>query len=263
MNIRLFLLALTTAVALRAADSVPVFNATLTMGKEHRFVLVSEVGKTSSWLKLGDAFEGYTLKAFDAATSTLDLERDGKTIHVNLVGDAAVKNVATPTRATLADAEALLNKMHFEDLIEKSLAQQKKAMAAMVDQIGAQNNRPGVDKEDFVAFQKKLMDQVMSALNAGEMKNDVAKIYSEVFSKEEMDGLAAFYSTPTGEALIAKQPEVQQKMQAVVMPRIMAMMPKIQQMSKDFATEQKAKAQAAQGMTPVAPPPTAPPPGTP
>ncbi len=262
MKLRLLLLALAASAALRAADGLPVFNATLTMGKEHRFVLVSEAGKTSSWLNLGDAFEGYTLKAFDATTSTLDVERDGKTAHLNLASDAAVKNAPLPTHATLADAEALLNKMHFEEMIEKSLAGQRKAMANMVDQMAAQTNRPGVNKEDFVAFQKKLMDEMMSAIDAGQLKGDVAKIYSEVFTKDEMDGLAAFYSTPSGAALIEKQPEVQQKMQAVMMPRIMAMMPKVQQMAKDFAMEQKAKAAAAAaGAAPVAP--AAPPASTP
>ena len=258
MNLRLLIIALATAVALRAADSLPLFNATLTMGKEHRFVLVSEAGKTSGWLKIGDAFEGYTVKAFDASTSTLDLERDGTTVHVNLVGDATVKNAPMATRATLADAEALLNKMHFEEMIEKALAGQRKMMASMVDQMAAQNNRPGVNKEDMIAFQKKLMDEVMSALGGASLKNDVAKIYSEVFTKDEMDSLSAFYGTPAGTALIAKQPEVQQKMQEVMLPRMQAMMPKIQQMARDFAADQKAKAQAAQGAAPATPPPGTP-----
>ena len=242
------LLAVLTAAVAYAADQVPLFNATLTMGKENRFMLVSTAGKSSSWLKVGDVFEDYTIKAYDAPSSTLDLERDGKTVKAKLVSDATVTNAIAPAKSTVEDAQALLNKMHIEEMIEKSLAGQKKAMAGMFDQMAGKMNQPGVNKEDLVAFQKKLMDEMMSALNAGEMKNDVAKIYSEVFTKDEMDGLAAFYSTPTGEALIAKQPEMQQKMQAVIMPRIMAMMPKVQQMSKDFAAEQKAKAQAAQSV---------------
>src|SRR5471032_619750 len=99
------LLAAFLSVSAYAADQAPLFNATLTMGKEHRFMLVSAAGKSSSWLKLGDAFEDYTIKAYDAATSTLDLEHGGKTVQAKLVGDAAVANAPMPARATLADAE--------------------------------------------------------------------------------------------------------------------------------------------------------------
>ena len=100
------ILALLSAVALRAADDFPIFNAILAMGKEQRFVLVSPGGKTSSWLKLGDVFGDYRLKAYDAKAAALDLERDGKITRVTLVADAAIANAPlAPTPATLADAE--------------------------------------------------------------------------------------------------------------------------------------------------------------
>jgi hypothetical protein len=78
MKLRIMFLALASAIALRAAESLPQFNATLTVGKEHRFVLVDAQGKASSFLNLGESFGGYKLKAYDAKTTTLDLERDGK-----------------------------------------------------------------------------------------------------------------------------------------------------------------------------------------
>ena len=56
---------------------------------------------------------------------------------------------------------------------------------------------------------------------------------------------------------MAKQPEVQQQMMQVMMPKIMAMQPEIQQMTKDFSAQQAAKAAAAQPGTPApAPAPT-------
>lgn len=263
MNIRVLLLALITAVALRAADSVPLFNATLTMGKEHRFVLVSEVGKTSSWLKLGEAFEGYTLKAFDAATSTLDLERDGKTVRVKLVSDAAVANAPTPTKATLADAEAVFRVMRFEEMMGKMLDQQKKSMGPMMQQsmaqMAARMKLSDEDKAAFMAFQTKAFDDLMGSIMGPEMKTDMAKAYSEVFTKDELGSLAAFYGTPAGQALVDKTPEVSAKIQAVMMPRLTQGMQKMAQASKDFSAELAAKHAAAAG--PAAP--AVPVPGTP
>jgi uncharacterized protein len=242
----LVLIALLASTVAFAAGQLPVFNATLTIGKEHRFVLVGGDGKASSWLQLGDTFAGYKLKAYDAKASALDLERDGKVDRVTLVSDASVKAGAlATTAATLADAEAVMNKMHFEEMIGRILDQQKNAMGKMVDQMAARMNIPATDRDDVLAFQKKVMNEVMSSLNVDQMKTDMTRIYSEVFSKEELTDMAAFYSTPLGETITSKQPAVQQKLQEAMMPRMAEMMPKIQQLGREFAMQQQAKKKAA------------------
>ncbi len=226
----------------------PVFNAVITTGKETRFVLISAAGKTSEWIHLGDSFEGVTLKAFDPATSTLEVEEDGQSAKLTLVSDAAIKDApaaAPGTHATLADAENVLQVMRFEGMMEKILAQQKKQMRAMAQQMAARMERPGVNKEELAAFQQKVMEEMTSALNAADLKKDMAQIYSDIFTKEELDAQAAFYLTPVGQSMVTKTPEVQARLQAVMMPRIQAAMPKVQQMIQQFKAEQQAKAAAA------------------
>ncbi len=56
----------------------------------------------------------------------------------------------------------------------------------------------------------------------------MAKIYSNVFSKDELNGLGDFFDSPVGQVYTEKTPEVQKEMQAVVIPRIMALVPQIQ-----------------------------------
>lgn len=248
MKFRLTLLALASAIVLRAADALPLFNATLTVGKEHRFVLVDGNGKTSSFLSLGDSFAGYSLKAYDPKSGTLELERDGKVSKVTLVADAAVTNApAASTPGTIADAEAVINKMKFEEMMERAMDRQKKAVASqfqrMSDQIVAQGGDPTEAKE----FQKKVTDEIFSVLDTAKLKADTTKIYSEVFSKEELNQISAFYSTPLGEMLAAKQPEVQDRLGAVIQSRMAEVMPRVQQMSREFAMAQKAKREAAGG----------------
>jgi hypothetical protein len=242
MKLRLLILALASTLVLHAADPLPVFNATLTVGKEHRFILISG-SKTSPFLKLGDAFEGYTLKAFDAKTSTLDLEREGKTSHVTLAADASVENgpaaSTAPVHATIADAAALMNKMHLDDVLQRTVDMQRKAIGNSVSGIG--KNFPNASPEDVAAFQQKVMDMVNSSLDPVKMKDDITRIYSETFSKDEVDQISAFYDTPIGQVMLAKQPEVQQKMQTAMMQTAGQIGPKIQSMARDFVLEQKAK----------------------
>ena len=256
MKFRLTLVALLAAVALRAADSLPLFNAILTVGKEHRFVLLDATGKASPFLKLGESFEGYKVKAFNAPATELELERDGKVSRVTLMSDAAVASApAAKIPATIADAEVVLNKMHFEEMMERAMQGQKKMLATQFQKMGAQMGAQGADPAEVAAFQKKITDEVFGVLDAKTLKNDVTKIYAEVFTKEELDQISAFYSTPVGEMLNKKQPDVQEKLGAIIQGRMMEVMPRVQKMGQEFAAQQKAKKAAASGNTPPATPP--------
>lgn len=240
------------AVSASAASTVPVFNATLTVGKEHRFVLVDAQGKASAFLRVGESFAGYLVKGYEPATGLLELEREGQSVRVALVADAATAH-ATP--ATLADAEAVLTAMNFDRMIEKMLEQSKRAQMGMVNQMMGQAARSETDKAALMQLQKRLLDEILGALKPEEMKQDMVKIYSEVFTKEELSGLAAFYQTPIGQKLNERQPEVQERLNAAIMPRIMAVMPKVRKISEEFAAEQRAKREAAGGAAKPAPAP--------
>lgn len=253
---RILALALATAATLSAADGVPLFNAMLSLGKEYRFVLVTESGQASSWLKLGDTFEGYVIKAYDGATDTLELERDGKTARVKLVDAAAIGNAPAVTPATLADAEEVFRLMRFDQMMARILEQQKKTlgpvMSQQMDQMAARLKLSDEEKAAFAAFQRKTFDDLMAAIMGPEMRAGMAKVYSEVFTKDELGSMAAFYTTPAGKALAEKTPDVSAKMQALMMPRMMQSMQKMAEASRAFAAELAAKRATAGGaVTPV------------
>ena len=239
--------ALASVASAGAAEKLPVFNAILTVGKEHRFVLVSQPGgKPSTFLQLGDKFDGYVLKGFDAKSGVLEIERDGKVSKLTLVADAAVTSAPATTPATIADASAMLTAMNFEKMMDQTMEgvkrQQASAMQKMVTQMAG-----NADREAVVEFQKKVVEVMMSGISGAEIQADVARLYSEIFSREELQALSAFYSSPVGQSFAEKQPIVTERMNELMMPRIMANMPKVQQMGREFAAQQKAKKEAAAG----------------
>lgn len=246
------LLVLGLAAGLGAAEPVPQFNATLSVGKDHRFVLVDGNGKASSFLALGESFAGYALKRYDPKSGVLEIEREGRIFPLTLVSDAAVKDAPPPPMpATIADAEAALSKMHLDDMMERSLALQKKAVAAQFQQLTNRMVAQGVDPTEAAEFRKKLTDEVFSVLDPKQLKGDVTRIYSEVFTKQELEQMGAFFTTPLGEMISARQPVVQEKLGAVVQARMAEVMPRVQQMGVDFAIAQKAKRDAAGGAAPT------------
>ena len=147
----------------------------------------------------------------------------------------------TSAESTVADAEAVLTAMNFEQMMEKTMAGVRRQQTVMVDRMMGQLMPAGADRDAVVALQKKMIDEMMSAMNFGEMKGEVAKIYSETFTKDQLAALGAFYQSPAGQAFSDKQPEIAAKMNELMAPRIMAVMPKIQQMAKEFGAEMKAK----------------------
>lgn len=242
-----------------AADQVPLFNATLTVGKEHRFVLVSPAGRTSSFLRIGESFEGYKITAYDPKVDALDLEKDGKTIRLNLVGDAAIGEAKpADAKATVADAEELMRVMKFDDLMKSVMEAQKKAIGNTLQQNSAQTlarlglNLSEEDKAAFLALQKQAVEDSLKVIVGPEMRDAMVKIYSETFTKQELDAVSAFYSTPAGQALNAKQPAVQEKMMGVMMPLVVKSQQGAQAQIRDFTNQMRAKygAPAAPGAAP-------------
>lgn len=60
------------------------------------------------------------------------------------------------------------------------------------------------------------------------------RIYKESFSQEEVDGMIAFYKTPSGQAIVKKMPIVMQKTMLEVQTKIVGLMPKLQKIQQEF-----------------------------
>lgn len=250
----LFVASILGAASLMAADSsdvMPEFRGVLSLGGEQRFSLSTPGGTQTAWLTVGESFSDYQIAAYKAAEETLILKKNGVEYAVHMMG-SQVKAGTASTKATFEQADEILRKMNFEVMIKKILDQQKKAATNMTKQMVARMGG-GANADEIAAHQAKVMDVLFKEMDIEGMQKDVAKIYSEVFTAEELRGYSEYLSTASGQAMIDKQPEIQQKMMEAMMPRMQNAMPKIQQMSIEFAKEQAAKKAAQQAPAPAAP----------
>ncbi len=232
------------------ADAPPELRGMLVAGESREFSLSTAGGAESGWVKVGGDFNGWTLVDYRADDEAV-VVRKGETEVVLKLAGATIKPLAV--KATVAEADELLRQMHFEEMLSKSLEQQRKAMEPMLRQM--MGKQPGVDKDAMVALQMRIADEMWKGLEPEKLRGEVAGIYADVFTRDEILGLGDFYATTAGKAMIEKQPEVQQRMMAVMMPRMMSAMPRVQQIAKEFAAEQAAKAKAnAEAATPAATP---------
>lgn len=222
-------------VASAPAAEPPQFRSILIDGQSRLFSLADNTG-SGRWLALGQSFEDWKLESFDAATQTLTLSRAGATRQLTL--DSARTREAD-AKGTVADADALLQRMRFDELLESSLRVQQEAMAKSMGQMLGKNSTDA-ERAEFVAFQQRVMELMVREMDLPSLRQDLAKIYADTFTAAEIKAQADFYSTPAGRSLIDKQPAIQQRMTEIILPRTMQAMPKVQALAAEFAAEQAA-----------------------
>jgi len=231
-SLALALLLALAPVALPAAER-PLFRGVLIDGQTNLISLADTTG-AARWLKIGETFNDWKLAAYDASAQRLTLTHENETLELSL--EAAQIAAADNTRATVAEADALLQQMRFEEMITKALETQQATMAKSMGQMLGKNI-PAEQQAKFAAFQQKIMKTMLEEMDLPGMRGEVAKVYADTFSAAELKAQADFYATPAGRAMIDKQPAMQQRMTELLMPRMMKAIPKIQAMSMDFAKE--------------------------
>jgi uncharacterized protein len=247
-------LALGATSLLAAGD--PVLRGVLVTGSEKLFSL-SVPGGQPAWVEVGKTFEGWKVAEYRDDNRTLLLTRDGVKKVLPLSDSVIGESLASAgTPASLSDAEDLLTQMRFEEMMTKTIEQQKDATVKMMGKM--MGDKAGTGGPEFEAFQRKMMDVMFDSMDLPGMKKEMAKIYADVFTKEELRSQADFYTTAGGKAMLDKQPVMQQKMTEVMMPRMMAAMPKVQALAMEFGKEQAAKKAAAKAAAAPAAAPAAP-----
>ena len=126
--------------------------------------------------------------------------------------------------ANLAEAQRVTDELHLAAMMGRVLDQQKALLDRTIRQMmpKAHPAASPADVEQAVLKQEKTMDLIWSSIDLRDLQNQMARVYREVFTPGELHGMAEFYATPAGRAAIEKQPQVQELMMQVMMPRIMA-----------------------------------------
>jgi len=85
----------------------------------------------------------------------------------------------------------------------------------------------------------EMQQQILALITATlqKIKPAMAKVYTDTYSEEELDGILTFYKSPAGRAFIQKMPEVMQRS----MPLMIQMMGDVQQQVKTMAEGMKEK----------------------
>jgi len=100
----------------------------------------------------------------------------------------------------------------------------------------------------FNAKQQQILDQfhtdMMSAIKDelawSKLEPDFVSAYTKTFSQKEVNDMIAFYSSPSGQAVANKLPQVARQMSADIQERMMPLVKRIQQSAREMQPKLKA-----------------------
>ncbi len=145
--------------------------------------------------------------------------------------------------ASAASAKELVLLMNGRKSFDDVFAQMDNFMDAAMKQATAGKQLSPQQQKIVDDVRAKMIALVKEQLNWDTFEPKMEDIYRKSFSQSEIDGMLKFYKTPAGKAVIAKMPVVMQNTMQVMQGQIAEMMPKIQQLMADTASQIQAQAQ--------------------
>lgn len=156
----------------------------------------------------------------------------------------------TPDPAKLELARATIAAMQVDKMLE-GMSGQLKQMAAQQAQMPA--NATPEQRKLFEDFMGKVTDISMEEVRHMIGKMDV--IYASVYSEAELKAIRAFFVSPEGQSMLAKQPTIMAQTMPIIQDMQRSILPKVQALAAEFS--KNLKAAAPEAAAPAAPAPEA------
>ena len=161
---------------------------------------------------------------------------------------------APPSEQSIRELQAL---MQAHNMINTAVAQMDATLRPMMQKALAGRQQLSEREQQIVDDAHARIQAVMrEQLRWDNFEPMMISVYEKTFSQKEVDGMKAFYRTPTGQSVIAKMPLVMQQTMQSMQSRMADMIPRIQEIQKDMAQRLQAEREA-QGTSPAAQPPAA------
>jgi hypothetical protein len=142
--------------------------------------------------------------------------------------------------ATEQTVRTLMELTQSRKMVDSALAQVDGAMQAGMNQALAGKQLNAKQQAIFDRFRKDVAAMMAEGLKWETLEPIMIRIYTETFTEKELNDMIGFYRSPSGQALIAKQPQVLQKSMELMQARMITLSPRIQAMEKDVLAQLQA-----------------------
>jgi hypothetical protein len=154
------------------------------------------------------------------------------------------------TRAAHADEASHIAKVHEFFKVAKLDQLSAQIMKQAMDQVnsGLMQQMLGVkltaeQQQQADDLKAKISAVLTNALGWEKLEPEYTKMYAAAFTEQQMDDILAFYKSPTGQAMIEKNPMLLQESSALAQQRMSDVTPEVEKLIKDFMTQPPPKPQ--------------------
>jgi uncharacterized protein len=147
---------------------------------------------------------------------------------------------AVDARPTEASVRQLFQAMHIGTLLDSYYNQIDGMLDTSLRQ-ALQGRQPTPQQQQIIdGMRAKFTALLKEELNWQGMEPTFIRAYRDTYTQHEVDGILAFYRSPAGEAMTAKQPELMQTVMQAMQQRVAAMAPKLRELQQETVKELKA-----------------------
>ncbi|MGB0132521.1 DUF2059 domain-containing protein [Dokdonella sp.] len=139
---------------------------------------------------------------------------------------------APPTDEKITLSIELMRVMNFDQTMRTMQSQMRGMMEQQFESFAKCPSAQPVMRE----YSGALTDQIMGNLMDESLKVDVAAIYADVFTVEELRGIVDFYHSPIGRKMVERMPELMEKSMLITQDRVKAMVPELESLSERYAS---------------------------
>ena len=146
---------------------------------------------------------------------------------------------AAETPASRDDLKALFDLMHVREQVAQvmeSIARQQRNIVH--DNLKRQN--PKLTRQDIARLDQFTID-IMKDLPIDDTVEDMIPIYQKHLTKNDVEVMTTFYSSPTGQKLVREMPVMTIESMQAASPRIQALMDKVMERAAEMADDAKGK----------------------
>lgn len=168
-----------------------------------------------------------------------------------VLGDVASQAAAIPPQppravdsAKAAAIEELMTLTNSEELIRRTFESQNAFVPQIERALPQEGLTPeirGKIREESQILQKELVALMIDAVSPQRHKQEYIRLYDEVFTTEEVQGMLAFYKSPIGEAMLKKTPIVMGRSTILAQQLMAGAGPEIQKRINAWAEMMKQK----------------------
>lgn len=170
---------------------------------------------------------------------------------------SGAQTASPPASSSDAAKRAKVEELIRVTKLDQLMTQMSTQMTAKMKQAAAQQNA----RHPYTPDQQKAVDDyitqiqkiTLDAVSWDKVKSQVLAIYTETYTDSELDGILAFYRSPSGQAFISKSPQLMTKTMQLVNEQMTVVQPQIQKANEEFAHKMQELS-----ATPAPPPQSAP-----